>query len=569
MGEKNPTLKRKSLYNAHYWLSIIILLAITVWQFGDSGDDQTCPQPEVFVPEKNLVLDNRFAKYFDSIEYQTSALDRFSEAIKLQTVSYDFMAGNNPDIDPEYEAHHAIFLDFQKYLQNTYPLVHKKLERIVIGNYSLIFEWEGTNPTLKPVILMAHFDVVPVDSSTVKDWLYPPFAGEIHDGRIFGRGATDDKLALISIMESVESLLEMDFEPERSIILSFGHDEEISGYNGAYKIAQYLKNERKIPSDGIEFILDEGPHIFDYSSKVKIAMVGTGEGGYMDMNVTVAMNSGGHSSIPPDHTGIGILAKMITELEENPFPLELTKSNPTFARLQCEAKYTDELTTKQKFMLGHYDLMKSALLKSLAADIVRKASLTTTQAVDVIKGGVKVNALPQLSSALVNYRINPSESVNATAQRLTKLLVPIGAKFQLDIVVTISYNLARPTEHLHFSVNDPVGTIYLSFDGLEPSPITNPTNSVFSKFGGVLKHVFGNDTIVSPTRMQGNTDTRWSWNGLGENYRLTENILRHCPFVVDSKFPATFEHTVNENAKVSSLISTIKFYHELIRSFSK
>ena len=569
MNKQNIGSKRRSL-SLHYLVTILIILSVlSLQQFQVETTDETCPQPMIFRPLPDAVLDSRFKKYFDSPEFQSAALDRFSGSIKLETISYDFMAGNNPTIDPKFKENHAIFLEFHKYLASKYPKVHKELKLTIVGNYSLLYEWRGTKPDLKPVMLMAHFDVVPVDASTAKEWMYPPFSGEFHEGRIFGRGATDDKLALISIMESVESLLQMEFEPKRTLLLAFGHDEEISGYNGAYKIAQFLKNEYKIPSDGVEFILDEGPSIFNYGDTAKIAMVGTAEGGYMDLNITVLMNKGGHSSVPPPNTGIGILAKIITELEDNPFPLDLSKANPTFSRLQCEAKYTDELSAKEKFFLAHYDLMKNALLSSLSRDLTRKASLSTTQAVDVVKGGVKVNALPQLSYALVNYRINPSESVNSTAQRLTKLVVPIGAKYVLDIIVKIDYNLARPTETLHFSVNDPIGTIYLSFDGLEPSPTTDFASDVFQKFGGIIKHVFGNETIISPTRMQGNTDTRWSWNGLGDDYRLTPNVLRHCPFVVDSKHPETFEHTVNENAKLQSFISTIKFYHELIRGFSK
>ena len=138
----------------------------------------------------------------------------------------------------------------------------------------------------------------------------------------------DTKMTLIAIMESVESLLEVGFVPNRTWFLSFGHDEEISGFNGIAHIVDYMKNELNITDKGIEFIVDEGqalqvlssPAVGVNSTNTTFAMVGVSEKGYMDLNITLKMKRGGHASIPPAHTGIGILSSIIQDLEAHPFP---------------------------------------------------------------------------------------------------------------------------------------------------------------------------------------------------------------------------------------------------------
>ena len=121
-----------------------------------------------------------------------SALNHFKEAIQFQTISY----GNSSQWDS------MPFINFRKFLETTYPLVHAKLQREIISGYSYIYKWQGKNESLNPFILMAHQDVVPIEESTIKMWTVAPFSGTVKDGYIWGRGTTDDKINLISILES-------------------------------------------------------------------------------------------------------------------------------------------------------------------------------------------------------------------------------------------------------------------------------------------------------------------------------------------------------------------------------
>ena len=349
----------------------------------------------------NDTLNLRYFQHLKSNEFQSKLISRFVGAIQIQTVSYDEMRGGPKGSKDQDPILHKGFLEFHEFLAKTYPLVHRHLKRHVINKFSLLFHWEGRDPNLKPAMLMAHQDVVPVDPSTASQWKFPPFSGVMDQGRIFGRGTTDTKMTLISIFESCESLLEMGFIPSRSVFLSFGHDEEISGFNGISKIVDFLQSEYKIGPNGIELIVDEGMSLSDVKSKAfqslevngsptRLALVGISEKGYMDLNITLTMKKGGHSSLPPPHTAIGILAQMITILEDNPSPLLLLQDNPILENMKCVSRHTDSLTIIQKFALDHFPTTRSMIYSWFSSEPTLKATIATTQAIDVISGGVKV-----------------------------------------------------------------------------------------------------------------------------------------------------------------------------------
>lgn len=178
--------------------------------------------------------------------------EKLGEAIRVQTVSVD-----QQDQTPENQVDQRIFLKLHAVLEKNFPLVHSKLERKVINQYSLLFHWPGSNSSLKPYLLAGHMDVVPVLDGHL--WAEGPFSGTIKDGFIHGRGAIDDKQAVCGILSAVEDLLQQGFQPQRDIYIAFGHDEETGGNAGAAKISEYLV-EKKLH---FEFMLDEGLFVMD------------------------------------------------------------------------------------------------------------------------------------------------------------------------------------------------------------------------------------------------------------------------------------------------------------------
>lgn len=186
---------------------------------------------------------------------------------------------------------------------------------------------------------MGHQDVVPVPNATLSRWTYPPYEAH-YDGRfIWGRGATDCKTVVIGILEAFETLLARDYTPERTMMAAFGFDEEVSGFKGALYIAKYL--EETMGKDSLELIIDEGGLGIKEMYGAMFALPGVGEKGewaehleallltitgYHDVKITVE-TPGGHSSVPPDHTGIGILSQIVAAIEAKPYLPELTPVN--------------------------------------------------------------------------------------------------------------------------------------------------------------------------------------------------------------------------------------------------
>ena len=143
--------------------------------------------------------------------------ERLSEAIRFETISPNPPAS----IDPE------PFRRYIEWLEAAYPLVHERLSLERIADLSLLYTWRGSDAEAAPILITAHYDVVPVNPESVPDWTHPPFAGEVADGYVWGRGALDDKGAMIAILEAATLLLEEGFTPGPTVYLAFGHDEEI------------------------------------------------------------------------------------------------------------------------------------------------------------------------------------------------------------------------------------------------------------------------------------------------------------------------------------------------------
>ena len=165
-------------------------------------------------------------------------------AIQMKTIN---------NIDPE-KADPLPFQGLHNLISMLYPEVEEYLTREVIGDYSLLYTWQGNDPNLDPIALTAHIDVVPANEAPDSGWIYPPFSGTVADGYVWGRGAIDCKGVMIGILEAVNYLLKIGFQPERTIYLAFGDDEEVSGARGAAQIVNTLK-ERNVR---LSFLLDEG-----------------------------------------------------------------------------------------------------------------------------------------------------------------------------------------------------------------------------------------------------------------------------------------------------------------------
>ncbi len=146
-----------------------------------------------------------------------AAAGRLAGALRFPTISHE----DGTQVESQ------AFLDLHRFLEQTFPKVHATLKREVVADYSLLYTWPGKDPKLAPILLMSHQDVVPVEPGTEKDWTHPAFSGDVADGFVWGRGALDDKAGVTAILEAIETLLDRGFQPRRTVLLAFGHDEEV------------------------------------------------------------------------------------------------------------------------------------------------------------------------------------------------------------------------------------------------------------------------------------------------------------------------------------------------------
>lgn len=172
-----------------------------------------------------------FEREYTARDYKS--IDRLSRAIQYRTVSYE----DTTEID------YGQYEEFAMFLEKNFPNLYEKTELTKIGSYSLLYKWEGKNPSLNPVLLLGHYDVVPVSEGSKEFWDFPAFSGKVAEGFVWGRGALDDKSGIMSIVEAADQLMEEDFQPSRTIYIALHHDEEIGGERGARQVSEYLEGK--------------------------------------------------------------------------------------------------------------------------------------------------------------------------------------------------------------------------------------------------------------------------------------------------------------------------------------
>ncbi|KAI0821552.1 carboxypeptidase S [Irpex lacteus] len=565
-----PEVKRRSNVIKKLHLVPLLLLVVALYKYGcfhsftDGAVDlseelkhELCPQPKPLSPEKNAELWESLGKNYETKEFQKKAIDLLSGAVQIPTQSYDQM--QPVDVDPRWEA----FGPFHDYLLSAFPNVHSTLKVTKVNTWGLVYEWEGSDESLKPLLLAAHQDVVPVNPETIPQWTHPPWSGEFDGEKIWGRGASDDKGGLISILTTVETLIANGFKPSRKIVLSFGFDEEASGVYGASYLAKYL--EQKFGQNAFALVIDEGgDYMIEFGQAY--ATVGTAEKGYTDVRVSVT-SPGGHSSVPPTHTTIGILSALLVHIEANPAVAKLNRGTPMYQKSQCLAAYGADMPKSLRKALvkaqkSDKDLRRAE--KTLFQDRKFKALVGTTQAIDLINGGVKTNALPESAYAVVNHRVATDSSVADAWAHDTATLQSLAHSYNLSITA-FGKQLTDPSSPAY-------GTLTLSDAwgvSLEPAPITPSRGDEAEPFrliAGTIKathnavrNITGdNNVIVSPGIMSGNTDTRYYW-------KLTEHIFRYGHnWSGDRGWLARGAHTVNEVMFLDSYLEMIRFFTTLI-----
>lgn len=443
--------------------------------------------------------------------------ERLGAAVRFQTISWqDGVAPEN------LKASQDAMIAFRDWIEKTYPGFSKTARREIISDYSLLFTWQGSDPDLKPVLLMSHLDVVPVAPGSEGNWKHAPFAGDIADGYVWGRGTMDTKAGIIGQLEAAEALIAAGFTPKRTIMFAFGHDEELGGKNGNQKIAAMLeaKNIR------LELVNDEGGAITTGvvpGVEQPVALVGIAEKGYVTLQLT-AHSPGGHSSLPLPiaETAIGRLAHAIERIEEAPFESRIDGISRDFLEQLMPA-----MSFGPKLAIANLWLLEPLVIQSMNKSPGSAASLHTTIAPTIIQGGVKENVLPPEATVTINFRVHPRDTI------------------------------AGVVEHVRKAVNDDQIDVKVSNPGREASSTSKVDGPQFALVRSTLQKVKPG-VIVVPNLVSGGTDSRY-YND------LTDNVFRIVPAELTADDLKGF-HGTNERVPVASLALIASYYGELIRA---
>ncbi|KAF2635404.1 carboxypeptidase S [Massarina eburnea CBS 473.64] len=510
-----------------------------------------CPQVDPLYPTSRTKELDDVDDYLRSDSFRNKSIQNLAGAVRIPTQSFDDLGAVGTD--PRWE----IFFSFADYLEETFPLVHATLQLEKVNTHALLYTWAGTDPSLKPTVLMAHQDVVPVPDSTVESWTHPPFSGHFDGTFIWGRGSSDCKNQLIGILEAVETLIQAGFSPRRTLVLSFGYDEEISGREGALKLSNALA--KKYGHHGVALIIDEGAVNIENWGK-SWAIPGVAEKGYVDVTVTVRM-PGGHSSIPPKHNGIGVASELISLIEANPYEPYLDEENPYLSMLYCGAEHAPEFPKTLKKLLNKRESKLQTCSKkhgkdALAVEAAKeglgiKYLFTTSVAIDLINGGAKANALPERTTFTVNHRINVGSNSKAIFKHITSLAAQSASKYNLTLT---PFNGTELPSSITLRAHDTL---------LEPAPVT-PTSSSqsvtpFEVLSGTTRALYSEDLLVAPGIMTGNTDTRYYWD-------LSEHIFRYGPGWDREQDGLGNIHTVDERIGVRGHVDGVRWFVGFLRN---
>lgn len=426
---------------------------------------------------------------------------KLQKLIRCETVS----AAGEKDLEK--------FRRFHALLREEYPLLFAAAETEEFEG-SLLIRWPGKSWE-DPVLLMSHHDVV----ETSGPWTHAPFAGDVAEGKLWGRGTLDTKGSLFAMLQAAEELIKEGFVPEKDIWFESACTEETDG-SGADTVSRELEKR------GIRFAftLDEGGMmLYDPigGADGTFAMIGVGEKGCADLKF-VARSKGGHASMPGKDTPLVRLGKFMAAAEKSRcFRAELSPVvREMFSRMAPFA------TGGMKYMLanvGKYRHVLAELMPSLSP--AAGAMLRTTLAFTMAGGSEGTNVLPQEAWVVGNMRFSHHQGQKDSFEKITAL----AKKYDVETEI------------------------------LDPgfaSPVTEFKSEGFLLAERAVRAVFPGIEPV-PYIMTGASDSRYF-------SRVSDCCLRFAPFLIDDKQLESI-HGVDENVDIASLPGAVDFYKYIIR----
>lgn len=430
--------------------------------------------------------------------------DHLRQMIRLKTVS----SRDESEVDlSQFDA-------FASLLPSLYPNVYKICEHESVGKHGILLRWRGQSDA-EPSVLMAHYDVVPVNEA---EWDEPPFEGVIKDGELWGRGTLDTKCTLLGVMEAAEALIARGFTPKNDVYFAFGGDEEIMG-GDAPAIVDLLEKRGVRPA----FVLDEGGAIVENvfpGVKASAALIGIAEKGSAFLDIA-AKGKGGHASAPPSKQSVGVLSRALDRLHTHPMPFRMTApASQMFDLMGRHSTFVYKLIFAN---LWCFSPLLNLICKLSGGEM--NALVRTTCALTRLSAADAYNVLPNESRAGVNARVICGETVESVKTRMEEI---IG-----DESVSVSV-----------------------VDGNDPSPISPTTGEPWRRLSVAINETYP-DVLVAPYLMLACSDSR-------HYCRICENVYRFSGMPL-SKEQRGMIHNKNERIPLNLLDDTVAFFANVLR----
>ncbi len=408
----------------------------------------------------------------------------------------------------------AAFDEFVAELARQFPVLHERLELTRVDAHGLLFHWAGRS-SQRPVVLMAHLDVVPVEEDA--PWQHPPFGAEIHDGAIWGRGTLDDKGELVAICVAVERLLDDDFTPAQDLWLSFGCNEEVSGTSAVLAVEE-LRRRGVTPW----FVIDEGGAIASEAFPgvaAPVGVVGVTEKGVTSLELRVD-GRGGHASTPTRNGPTVRLARAIGRLDRH--QMSASVPDPTVELFRRMAPHAPRALRP---LMANAARLRPVLTRALIAAGPEPAAMArTTFAVTTLSGSPALNVIASTARAGVNIRIMVGDTV------------------------------ASVLEHVRKTIDDDQVQVAV-VEANEPSPVSPYDDEAFGLIESTITEIFP-DAIAAPYVMMAATDSRFFTE-------ICSRVYRFAPFRM-TKAQRESIHSYDEHLGVDAFVDGVRWYQRLI-----
>ncbi len=450
------------------------------------------PKPEPAVDAGEVTFD------------RDGAVEALAALVRCRTVSCD---------DPAKEDD-AEFDRLTGMLPTLYPNVAKTCMLQRFPGRALLYRWAGREPG-EPAILMAHYDVVPVEE---ENWTRPPFEARIEDGAMWGRGTLDTKVTFNGILYAADQLIAQGFQPEHDVYFAFSGGEEING-PGAAHIVEYFRENGITPS----MVVDEGgavvEGVFPGVSR-PCAMIGIAEKGLINLEYTVS-SDGGHASAPGPHTPVGRLSAACAAVEAHPFPMHLTK--PVEAMFDTLGRHSSFVYRLIFANLWCFRGVLDGICKKSGGEL--NALVRTTVAFTQMSGSAAPNVIPPSASMVSNMRLNPADSVAAAQEYIRSVIRDDGVSLK-------------------------------AFNATEPSPVSDITCAGWQKVCAAVAATW-NGCIVTPYLMVQCSDSR--------HYRdLSDRVYRFSAMDLTAEERHSI-HGNNEHIRLETIGRATEFFIRLMR----